>query len=150
MITSLTHRTHRVHWIQRVMMVLMRGPMFLSSTALLLSKKRLRSLPNCMDWSCSQHTMAKTCYFYKSKSPKTSLPVPSTCWIIIITILFKRRFRSSRKQWWHIFLPEGHILPPGHRLGSLKGDWPTGTPSHPLYQKRVKKRNAIVLVMITK
>lgn len=37
-----------------------------------------------------------------------------------------------------IFLPEGHILPPGHRLGNLKGDWPTGTPSHPLYQKRIK------------
>lgn len=36
---------------QRVMMVLMSGPMFLSSTALLPSVKRLRSEPNCMDWS---------------------------------------------------------------------------------------------------
>lgn len=45
------YRTQRVHWIQRVMMVLMRGPMFLSSTALFPSVKRLRSEPNCMDWS---------------------------------------------------------------------------------------------------
>lgn len=48
---NVTHRTQRVHWMQRVMMVLMRGPMFLSSTALFPSVKRLRSEPNCMDWS---------------------------------------------------------------------------------------------------
>lgn len=46
---SPTHRTQRVHWMQRVMMVLMSGPMFLSSTALFPSVKRLRSVPNCMD-----------------------------------------------------------------------------------------------------
>lgn len=48
------HRTQRVHWMQRVMMVLMSGPMFLSSTALFPSEKRLRSEPNCMDWSWEQ------------------------------------------------------------------------------------------------
>lgn len=50
-----THRTQRVHWIQRVMMVFMRGPMFLSSTARFPSVKRLRSEPNCIDWSWEQH-----------------------------------------------------------------------------------------------
>lgn len=48
------HRTQRVHWMQRVMMVLISGPMFLSSTALFPSVKRLRSEPNCMDWSWKQ------------------------------------------------------------------------------------------------
>lgn len=46
-----SHRTQRVHWMQRVIMVLMSGPIFLSSTALFPSDKRLRSDPNCMDWS---------------------------------------------------------------------------------------------------
>ena len=58
--TPSADRMHLVQWMQRVMMVLTRGPMFLSSTALFpknwLSTKRLRSLPKAMDWSWRSHS----------------------------------------------------------------------------------------------
>lgn len=54
-----THRTQRVQCIQRVMIVLMSGPMFLSSTALLPSVKRLLSAPNIIDWSYISSTTSR-------------------------------------------------------------------------------------------
>mmetsp|Transcript_23787 Transcript_23787/g.62210 ORF Transcript_23787/g.62210 Transcript_23787/m.62210 type:complete len:268 (+) Transcript_23787:2289-3092(+) len=56
--TSEPKRTQRVQWMHRVMMVLTRGPMFLSSTARLLSKvlRRPRSDPKAIDWSWRSHS----------------------------------------------------------------------------------------------
>jgi hypothetical protein len=41
---------------QRVMIILTRGPTFLSSTVRLISWKRERSEPYTMDWSCRSHS----------------------------------------------------------------------------------------------
>lgn len=54
-----THRTQRVQCIQRVMIVLISGPMFLSSTALFPSIKRLLSAPNVIDWSYISNTTSR-------------------------------------------------------------------------------------------
>mmetsp|Transcript_27297 Transcript_27297/g.48253 ORF Transcript_27297/g.48253 Transcript_27297/m.48253 type:complete len:351 (+) Transcript_27297:1283-2335(+) len=54
--TSEEKRTHLVQWMQRVMMVWIRGPMFLSSTPRLVRKNRDRSPPNAMDWSWRSHS----------------------------------------------------------------------------------------------
>ena len=43
--TSVINLTQRVHWIQRFIIVLTKGPIFLSSTALLFSSKRAETRP---------------------------------------------------------------------------------------------------------
>ena len=55
-IAAAAHATHLVQWIHLFMTVLTRGPRFLSSTARLLSRNRLRSLPKIMAWSCRSHS----------------------------------------------------------------------------------------------
>lgn len=82
-----SHRTQRVHWMQRVIMVLMSGPIFLSSTALFSSDKRLRSDPNCMDWSWKPIAIRHGSIFaYKSiKLCK-----------ILMNVLVNHRWRESK------------------------------------------------------
>lgn len=41
-------------------------------------------------------------------------------------------------------LPEDHILLPDHKWGNPAGDWPTGTPSLPLFNANISSQNPIL------
>lgn len=118
------YRTQRVHWMQRVIMVLISGPMFLSSTALLPSVKRLRSEPNCMDWSWRRR--AASVWQWRLREQNCLMKMQK--WLDgKHSTIFSCRVST---------LPAGHTLLPDRRWDSLVGDWPGGTPSLPPWVRR--------------